>query len=135
MSIKISELPQATSVGSSDIVPIVQGGATKQATVNDMTSKYEDLSSTISYTASSGVTISNFSAKRYGNMLFIEFTASYTSFSGTQKNLLQLTNCTNIVPSWRFEQIRAGDYNDLRYAQIMVRRNNCTLPCRAIKCS
>lgn len=32
MSIKISELPQATSVGSSDIVPIVQGGTTKQAT-------------------------------------------------------------------------------------------------------
>lgn len=32
MSIKISELPQATSVGSSDIVPIVQDGTTKQAT-------------------------------------------------------------------------------------------------------
>lgn len=31
-NIKISELPQAISVGSSDIVPIVQGGTTKQAT-------------------------------------------------------------------------------------------------------
>ena len=31
-NIKISELPQATSVGTSDIVPIVQGGTTKQAT-------------------------------------------------------------------------------------------------------
>lgn len=36
MSIKISELPQATSVGSSDIVPIVQGGTTKQATAGMM---------------------------------------------------------------------------------------------------
>lgn len=36
MSIKISELPQATSVNSSDIVPIVQGGATKQATAGMM---------------------------------------------------------------------------------------------------
>ncbi len=108
MSIKISELPQATSVGSNDVIPIVQSGTTKQATVNDITSKYEDLSSAISYTAPSGVTISNFSAKRYGNMLFIEFTATYTSFSGSQKNLLQLTNCTNIVPSWGESKLGQG---------------------------
>lgn len=31
-NIKISELPQATSVSSNDIVPIVQNGTTKQAT-------------------------------------------------------------------------------------------------------
>lgn len=31
MSVKISELPSASSVTSSDVVPIVQGGTTKQA--------------------------------------------------------------------------------------------------------
>lgn len=36
MSIKISELPEATSVGSSDIVPIVQGGTTKKITANTL---------------------------------------------------------------------------------------------------
>lgn len=32
MSIKISELPSATSVGANDYIPIVQGGTTKKAT-------------------------------------------------------------------------------------------------------
>lgn len=32
MSVKISALPVATSVGASDLIPIVQGGVTKQAT-------------------------------------------------------------------------------------------------------
>jgi hypothetical protein len=32
MSIKISELPSATSVGADDYIPIVQGGTTKKAT-------------------------------------------------------------------------------------------------------
>ena len=32
MNIKISEMPQATSVGGDDIIPIVQGGVSKQTT-------------------------------------------------------------------------------------------------------
>lgn len=33
MSIKISELPSASTVASSDVIPIVQGATTKKATV------------------------------------------------------------------------------------------------------
>jgi hypothetical protein len=36
MSIKISELPSASSVGSSDVIPIVQSGTTKKVTVETM---------------------------------------------------------------------------------------------------
>lgn len=50
MSIKISELPSATSVGDNDLVPIVQGGETKKALASAFggggggTSDYTDLS-------------------------------------------------------------------------------------------
>ena len=50
MSIKISELPSATSVGDNDLVPIVQGGETKKALASAFggggggTSDYADLS-------------------------------------------------------------------------------------------
>lgn len=50
MSIKISELPSATSVGDNDLVPIVQGGETKKAPASAFggggggTSDYTDLS-------------------------------------------------------------------------------------------
>lgn len=49
MSIKISELPSATSVGDNDLVPIVQGGETKKAPASAFggggggTSDYTDL--------------------------------------------------------------------------------------------
>lgn len=48
MSIKISELPQATSVSSNDIVPIVQGGTTKRATKEMM---FPTIASTIDSTS------------------------------------------------------------------------------------
>lgn len=36
MSIKISELTEATSVNSTDVLPIVQDGTTKKATVEEI---------------------------------------------------------------------------------------------------
>lgn len=59
MSIKISELPQATSVGSSDIVPIVQGGTTKQVEAGVINPELQDTG----WVAISSYLTSKFSAR------------------------------------------------------------------------
>lgn len=123
MSIKISELPSASSVTSSDAIPIVQSGTTKKVTVGTMVPavatsitssstndevagakavydsalQVEEITSLLTYTMSSGKTMSSFSAFRAGGFLMLSATVTYTSTTDKVVELFTLTNISDIM--------------------------------------
>lgn len=94
MSTKISELPSAASLTNADEVPIVQTGTTKKATVEQILSKGEDLSTAITYTAGSGVTITRFQAYNKNNVLFMAIDFAFSS--GKSDRVIELLTFTNM---------------------------------------
>lgn len=106
MSIKISELPQATSVGSSDIVPIVQGGTTKQATAGMMTPQIEDITNQVTFTAESEITELGRTVYKQGNTITLVLTCQYASrsagvFSLGTLSLTPLYQCYGVGTGYR----------------------------------
>ena len=123
MSIKISELPQASTVNNTDVIPIVQGGTTKKApaglirptiatdisststndevagakAVYDFVNTPIDLSSAITYTASTGITIQSFKVTKVGGIFLISIQFGTTATTNKMVDIVTLTNVDNII--------------------------------------
>lgn len=95
MSIKISELPSATSVGAGDYIPIVQGGVTKKATSGMIGGEYTQLE----YIESTGTQYidTNYTPQQYDEIEIKNLTCNTTSNfqtilgAGNETNALILT--------------------------------------------
>lgn len=74
-------------------------GNTIPAGYQEVTSVAEDISSSINYTASSGVTISSFKATKVDNLLFLNIVATYSSTSNRVIPLCTISNLTISVPT------------------------------------
>lgn len=113
-NIKISELPQATNVGTSDIVPIVQSGTTKQASVSQVAGER-----IIDLTSETAVRVWELDEGIY--KLAHETTVYYQGATGAGATVTQGTNyllITHSVPDARkyfFFLMGTGTYNLLRY--------------------
>ena len=93
-NIKISQMPQATSVIGNDIIPIVQSGVSKQTTLNVLDT-WEDITSQITYTASSGVTVLNFTVYKKANTALVILGVQ---FSTAQTGVISLITLSNLAP-------------------------------------
>ena len=88
MSIKISELPSASYIGSEDYIPIVQNGTTKKGTANmlnnDEYTKLEYIESTGTQYIDTGVTPTQYTKIEVDFELTTTTQQTYTALFGTQ---------------------------------------------------
>lgn len=94
--VKVSELPEATSVSGEDLVMIIQNSANKKTTVEKVSKQYSAVTSG-TITPITGETLSSASyVKKSGNN--VDF---FASFSGTAISADTRTNIGNISSGFR----------------------------------
>lgn len=113
MSIKISELPEATSVNPSDIIPIVQGGTTKKATAEQTSKRIIAVLSLGSVSVDNTFNITginnSYTPKDITTMTAQYLNNEYCSYNSTNGRMTFLKPCSVILTITT--QIRSSDGN------------------------
>ena len=97
MGVKISELTNVASLTGSEEFPIVQGETTKKTTISQITGA-TDISAEMTYTAESGVTVSDFFAYKVSGLVIMGIRGTKTSGSFSTGNNKLATFTGNYLP-------------------------------------